>query len=107
MRLSHSRNTAYFGFNEICKPKKGEVVVVSGAAGAVGSHVGQIAKILGLKVIGIAGTAEKCKWLVNELGFDHAINYKTDNVGAELKKAAPEGVDCYFDNVSENKFFYF
>ena len=84
---------------EICNPKAGETLVVSGAAGAVGSHVGQIGKIKGLKVIGIAGTQEKCNWLVKELGFDHAINYKTENVSAALKKAAPEGVDCYFDNV--------
>jgi prostaglandin reductase 1 len=85
---------------EICKPKTGDVVVISGAAGAVGSHVGQIAKkILGLKVIGITGSEEKCKWIVNELGFDHAINYKVEDVYAALKKVAPEGVDCYFDNV--------
>ncbi|CAG9772699.1 unnamed protein product [Ceutorhynchus assimilis] len=92
-------NTAYFGFLEICLPKVGETVVVSGAAGAVGSHVGQIAKIKGCKVIGIAGTDEKGKWLTKELGFDHFINYKTQNVGEELKKVAPEGVHCYFDNV--------
>ncbi|KAL7299154.1 hypothetical protein TKK_0007753 [Trichogramma kaykai] len=92
-------NTAYFGLLEICKPQAGETLVVSGAAGAVGSHVGQIGKILGLKVIGIAGTDEKCKWLVNELRFNHAINYKTENVEDALRKAAPNGVDCYFDNV--------
>lgn len=93
-------NTAYFGFLELCKPKAGETLVVSGAAGAVGSHVGQIAKnIIGLHVIGIAGSDEKCKWLVDELGFDAAINYKTQNVATELRKAAPKGVDCYFDNV--------
>lgn len=72
---------------------------MSSAAGAVGSHVGQIAKILGLKVIGIAGSAEKCKWIVDELGFDHAINYKTEDVALALKKVATNGVDCYFDNV--------
>ena len=72
---------------------------MSGAAGAVGSHVGQIGKIKGLKVIGIAGSDEKCNWLVKELGFDHAINYKTQDVAAVLKKVAPQGVDCYFDNV--------
>ncbi|XP_043285871.1 prostaglandin reductase 1-like [Venturia canescens] len=93
-------NTAYFGFLEICKPKPGETLVVSGAAGAVGSHVGQIAKTLGLKVIGIAGSDEKCEWLKKELGFDVAINYKTQNIVKELKTAAPDGVDCYFDNVS-------
>nr|XP_019552338.2 prostaglandin reductase 1-like [Aedes albopictus] len=90
--------TAYFGFLEICSPKEGETVVVSGAAGAVGSLVGQIAKIKGCKVIGIAGSDAKCEW-IKSLGFDHAINYKTADVEAELKKAAPEGVDCYFDNV--------
>lgn len=92
-------DTAYFGLLEICKPKAGETLVVSGAAGAVGSHVGQIGKIKGLKVIGIAGSDEKCKWLVDELGFDSAINYKTQDVSVALKKAAPDGVDCYFDNV--------
>lgn len=93
-------NTAYFGLFEICKPKQGETLVVSGAAGAVGSHVGQLAKnVVGLTVIGIAGSDEKCKWLVDELGFDHAINYKTENVAAALRKAAPKGIDCYFDNV--------
>ena len=90
---------------EICKPKAGETAVVSGAAGAVGSHVGQIAKILGLRVVGIAGTDEKCKWLVEKLGFDHAINYKTKNVYEALKNAAPKGVDCYFDNVRYFTYF--
>ena len=92
-------NTAYFGFLEICQPKAGETAVISGAAGAVGSLVGQIAKIHGVKAIGIAGSDSKCKWLVDELGFDSAINYKTENVHEALKKAAPNGVDCYFDNV--------
>nr|CAH7767684.1 unnamed protein product [Callosobruchus chinensis] len=92
-------NTAYFGFLELCQPKQGETVVVSGAAGAVGSIVGQIAKIKGCKVIGIAGSEEKGRWLVDELGFDHFINYKTQDIKAELKKLAPKGVDCYFDNV--------
>lgn len=87
---------------EICNPKKGETLVVSGAAGAVGSHVGQIGKNLGLKVIGIAGTDAKCNWLTKELGFDNAINYKTQNVDSELTKAAPDGVDCYFDNVGKH-----
>ena len=94
------RNTAYFGFLEICKPKAGETVVISGAAGAVGSHVGQIAKNNGLKVIGIAGSDVKCDWLIKELGFDHVINYKKQNVSSELKKLADKGIDCYFDNVS-------
>ncbi|CAG9764170.1 unnamed protein product [Ceutorhynchus assimilis] len=97
--LGRPGNSAYFGFLELCDPKNGETVVVSGAAGAVGSHVGQIAKIKGCKVIGIAGSNEKGKWLLEELGFDYFINYKTENVEEELKKAALEGVDCYFDNV--------
>ncbi|XP_030036452.2 prostaglandin reductase 1-like [Manduca sexta] len=91
--------TAYFGFLEICKPVAGETVVVTGAAGAVGSIVGQIAKIKGCKVIGIAGSDDKVKWLEEELGFDKALNYKTMDIGAALKEAAPNGVDCYFDNV--------
>lgn len=74
--------------------------MVSGAAGAVGSIVGQIAKIKGCKVIGIAGSDEKGQWLVNELDFDHFINYKSENVYDAIKKLAPQGVDCYFDNVS-------
>lgn len=92
-------NTAYFGFLEICKPKPGDVVVVSGAAGAVGSHVGQLAKVKGCKVIGFAGSDDKVKWLTDDLKFDVAFNYKTTDITAALKKAAPEGVDCYFDNV--------
>ncbi|KAG7212608.1 hypothetical protein KM043_012899 [Ampulex compressa] len=93
-------NTAYFGLLEVCKPKAGETLVISGAAGAVGSHVGQIAKnVLGLTVIGICGSDEKCKWLTKELNFDHAINYKKENVALTLRKVAPKGIDCYFDNV--------
>jgi leukotriene B4 12-hydroxydehydrogenase/15-oxo-prostaglandin 13-reductase len=92
--------TAYFGFLEICKPQPGEVVVVSGAAGAVGSLVGQIAKIKGCRVVGIAGTDEKVQWLVNDLGFDAAFNYKTaTDYTAKLKEICPSGIDCYFDNV--------
>merc|ERR1712215_466986 len=91
-------NTAYFGLLEICKPKAGETVVVSGAAGAVGSLVGQIAKIKGCNVIGYAGTDDKCSWL-KSIGFDHAFNYKKTDVTESLAKAAPKGVDCYFDNV--------
>ncbi|WP_077213279.1 NADP-dependent oxidoreductase [Bacillus dakarensis] len=91
--------TAYFGLLYIGKPKEGETVVVSGAAGAVGTIVGQIAKIKGCRVVGIAGTEEKCQYLVNELGFDVAVNYKTENVLDSLKKACPNGVDVYFDNV--------
>ncbi|CAH2037152.1 unnamed protein product, partial [Iphiclides podalirius] len=91
--------TAYFGFLEICKPERGETVVVTGAAGAVGSIVGQIARIKGCKVIGFAGSDYKVQWLEKELGFDKAFNYKTVNVTIALKEAAPNGVDCYFDNV--------
>src|SRR5690606_30103143 len=92
--------TAYVGLTEIGKPKSGETVVVSGAAGAVGSVAGQIAKILGCRVIGIAGSDEKISMLTDTLGFDAAINYKTTtDMNAAISKAAPDGVDVYFDNV--------
>lgn len=92
--------TAYLGLTEIGKPKKGETIVVSGAAGAVGSIVGQIGKILGCRVVGIAGTDEKVAMLKSSLGFDEAINYNTTkNMAAAIKEAAPNGVDIYFDNV--------
>jgi NADPH-dependent curcumin reductase CurA len=92
--------TAYFGLLDIGQPKEGETVVVSGAAGAVGMIVGQIAKLKGARVIGIAGSDEKIDYLMNELGFDAAINYKTStDMVVELKKACPKGVDIYFDNV--------
>lgn len=92
--------TAYFGFLDICKPQAGETVVVSGAAGAVGSQVGQIAKIVGCRAVGIAGSDAKVSWLVNELGFDAALNYKTaGNYVTALKQLCPKGIDCYFDNV--------
>jgi NADPH-dependent curcumin reductase len=91
--------TAYFGLLEVGAPKEGETVVVSGAAGAVGSVVGQIAKIKGCRVVGIAGGQEKCAWIVEELGFDAAIDYKGEDVGEALRKHCPEGVDVYFDNV--------
>jgi NADPH-dependent curcumin reductase CurA len=92
--------TAYFGLLDICNPQAGETLVVSGAAGAVGSFVGQIGKIKGCRVVGIAGTDDKIDYLVNELGFDAAFNYKTtDNYVAKLKELCPNGVDCYFDNV--------
>jgi NADPH-dependent curcumin reductase CurA len=92
--------TAYFGLLDVGRMKAGDVVVVSGAAGATGSTVGQIAKIKGAgKVIGIAGGPEKCRWIVEELGFDAAIDYKNEDVAARLRETAPEGVDLYFDNV--------
>lgn len=92
--------TAYFGLLDIGKPKENETVVVSGAAGAVGSAVGQIAKIKGARVVGIAGTEKKINYLINELGFDEAINYKTTpNIELALQKACPNGIDIYFDNV--------
>lgn len=91
--------TAYFGLMDIGQPKSAETVVVSGAAGAVGSAVGQIAKIKGCRVIGIAGGKEKVDYLTNELGFDAAIDYKQPHLAAELHKACPKGVDVYFDNV--------
>jgi hypothetical protein len=92
--------TAYFGLSDIGKPKKGETLLVSGAAGAVGSIVGQIGKIKGCRVIGIAGTDEKVTMLKEKFGFDAAINYnKTEDMTAAIKKTAPDGVDVYFDNV--------
>jgi len=92
--------TAYFGFLDICRPKPGETVVVSGAAGAVGSLVGQIAKIQGCRAVGIAGGDDKVRWLTGELGFDAAFNYKTtENYTEALKEMCPSGIDCYFDNV--------
>ncbi|MBL7560357.1 NADP-dependent oxidoreductase [Olleya sp. YSTF-M6] len=92
--------TAYLGLTEIGKPKKGETIVVSGAAGAVGSVVGQIAKILGLRVIGIAGTDEKIEMLKSKFGFDEGINYNTTkDMKSAIAEAAPNGVDVYFDNV--------
>ncbi|HTA14901.1 MAG TPA: NADP-dependent oxidoreductase, partial [Solirubrobacteraceae bacterium] len=91
--------TAYFGLLEVGVPKEGETVVVSGAAGAVGSVVGQIAKLKGCRVVGIAGGPEKCKWIVDELGFDAAIDYKAEDVNVALREHCPEGVDVYFDNV--------
>ena len=92
--------TAYFGIIDVGQVKDGDVVVVSGAAGATGSAAGQIAKIKGAKkVVGIAGGAEKCAYIVDELGFDEAIDYKNDNVAARLREACPDGIDLYFDNV--------
>jgi len=91
--------TAYFGILEVGKIKEGDVVLVSGAAGAVGSVVGQIAKIKGCTVIGTAGGPEKCKYLTEVLGFDGAIDYKNDNVRQKMKEHCPKGIDVYFDNV--------
>lgn len=91
--------TAYFGLLDIGKPKPGETLVVSGAAGAVGSIVGQIGKILGCKVVGIAGSDDKVRTLVDEFGFDVAVNYKDAQFYTALKAACPDGVDVYFDNV--------
>jgi NADPH-dependent curcumin reductase CurA len=90
--------TAYFGLLECGKPKAGETVVVSAAAGSVGSIVGQIAKIKGCRVVGVAGGAEKGRWLVEELGFDAALDYKAGGLRQQMKEAAPEGIDVYFDN---------
>jgi len=91
--------TAYFGLLEIGQAKEGDTVVVSGAAGAVGSVAGQIAKIKGCRAIAIAGGAEKCRFAVEELGFDAAIDYKADAVPRALRREAPDGIDVYFDNV--------
>jgi NADPH-dependent curcumin reductase CurA len=91
--------TAYFGLLEIGKPKGGETVVVSAAAGSVGSIVGQIAKIKGCHVVGIAGGKDKCRWLTSELGFDAAVDYKDGATFKALRAAAPKGIDVYFDNV--------
>ncbi|WJR78024.1 NADP-dependent oxidoreductase [Bradyrhizobium sp. NP1] len=91
--------TAYFGLLDIGKPKAGETVVVSAAAGSVGSIVGQIAKIKGCRVVGIAGGKDKCGWLTSELGFDAAVDYKDGAVFKALRAAAPDGIDVYFDNV--------
>ena len=91
--------TGFFGLTEVGMPKAGETVVVSGAAGAVGQTVGQIAKLKGCRVVGIAGGQAKCDWVVNELGFDACIDYKNGDVRKGLKEHCPNGVDIYFDNV--------
>jgi NADPH-dependent curcumin reductase CurA len=91
--------TAYFGLLDIGRPQEGETVVVSGAAGAVGGVVGQIAKLKGCRVVGIAGGATKCEYLYEGLGFDAAIDYKSQDVAAALAEACPKGIDVYFDNV--------
>lgn len=97
--LGSSGMTAYFGLLDVGKPRPGDTVVVSGAAGAVGSVVGQIARIRGCRVVGIAGGPEKCAWLTGELGFDGAIDYRHEDVRRALRHRAPDGIDVFFDNV--------
>jgi NADPH-dependent curcumin reductase CurA len=97
--LGHIGLTAYFGLLDICRPKPGETLVVSTAAGAVGSLVGQIGKIKGLRAVGLTGSDEKCRWIKDELGYDAAINYKKENVREALRRHCPEGIDIYFENV--------
>jgi NADPH-dependent curcumin reductase len=97
--MGHIGFTAYFGIFDVGKPKPGETIVVSAAAGAVGSLAGQMGKIAGCTVVGIAGSDDKCKWITGELGFDAAINYKKDNVRDALKKNCPKGIDVDFENV--------
>lgn len=97
--FNHIGLTAYFGLMDVGKPKAGETLVVSAAAGAVGSLVGQIGKIQGCRVVGIAGSPEKCRWLTEDLGFDAAINYKKEPVRAALRKHCPKGIDVDFENV--------
>lgn len=96
--LGLNGTTAYFGLTESCAARAGDTAVVSSAAGSVGSAVGQIAKILGCRTVGIAGGAEKCRQCREEFGYDAAIDYKADDIAAALAEHAPEGVDCYFDN---------
>jgi NADPH-dependent curcumin reductase CurA len=91
--------TGYFGLMDVGQPQPGETVVVSGAAGAVGQTVGQLAKIKGCRVVGIAGGAAKCEWVVKELGFDACVDYKAGNVKDDLRTECPKGIDIYFDNV--------
>lgn len=99
LALSLTGLTAYFGLLEIGKPARGETVVVSGAAGATGSVAGQIAKLKGCRVIGIAGGKDKCRWLIEHGHFDVAIDYKADDLAARLHELCPKGIDIYFDNV--------
>jgi NADPH-dependent curcumin reductase len=91
--------TAYVGLLDIGKPKPGETVVVSAASGAVGSVVGQLAKVKGCRAVGVAGSAEKCRYVIEELGFDACINYRTDDLKPALREACPQGIDVYFENV--------
>ncbi len=97
--LGMTGRTAYFGLIDVGRPAAGETVVVSGAAGATGSVVGQIAKIKGCRAIGVAGGPEKCRWLTEVLGFDAAIDYKSESLKARLKELCPDGIDIFFDNV--------
>ena len=97
--LGHVGLTAYLGVLEVAKPRPGETFCVSAAASSVGSVAGQIAKMQGARVIGIAGAAAKCAWVTDDLGFDACIDYRHDDVAARLKELAPEGVDVFFDNV--------
>ena len=96
--------TAYFGLFNIGQPKPGETVVVSAAAGAVGAIVGQLAKIKGCRAVGIAGTADKCAYVVNELGFDDCVNHRDADLSQKLAKACPQGIDVYFENVGGKVF---
>lgn len=97
--LGISGITAYFGLLDVGRPQPGQTVVVSGAAGSVGSIVGQVARIVGCRAIGIAGGEQKCRWLVDELGFDAAIDYQAGDLRLQLKMHAPNGIDVFFDNV--------
>lgn len=97
--LGHIGVTAYFGLLEVGQPRSGETLVVTGAAGAVGSLVGQIGKIKGCRVVGIAGSDQKCRWITEDLGFDAAVNYKTDPLGERLREHCPNGIDVDFENV--------
>jgi len=97
--LGMTGQTAYFGLLRVGQPQPGETIVVAAASGAVGSVVGQIGKILGCRVVGIAGGKTKCDYIVNELGFDAAVDYKAGNLEADLKAACPDGIDVYFESV--------
>jgi NADPH-dependent curcumin reductase CurA len=97
--------TAYFGLIDVGRPRAGETVLVSGAAGAVGAVAGQLAKIMGCRVVGTTGGPEKCEWLVRELGFDAAVDYKAGGLGHQLKAACPNGIDVYFDNTGGDVLF--
>ena len=97
--FGHVGMTAYFGLLDVGRPAEGETLVVSAAAGAVGSLVGQLGKLHGCRVVGIAGSDEKCSWLTSELGFDATVNYRREPVAEALAASCPEGIDVYFDNV--------